>query len=1070
MGCLKPSYTFTEHYFISHMKFCISLFLACFICFSNAINTYAEITISYPLERTVFQRDKNNFANVTISGNFTDVIDRIEVQFRAIQGGHTSDWITIQQNPQGGYFQGSVNWSGGWYELEVRGFFEHNYIGSAYLSRVGIGEVFIIAGQSNAQGLYGLGGVHTNDDRVNCVNEFNVVMSYGELSQPRFSHMDQNSTVGPRGQSSWYWGKLGEMLCQRLNVPVLFYNAGWEGTTSTNWKESTTGNTKSPYVDAWYQDRMPYGNMMAIFTSYLPVTGVRGVLWHQGESDNRFIISTQTHFDNLRAVIDKSRQDSGHNLSWVVARASYDQNRGGTAQRIIDAQNQVVNNISNVFYGPETDNIQPIRQEGVHFYDNGLHEVANAWFNSLNDDFFQRSEPVRAVNMPSISVNCAGNNQLTLTVHDDLRSVNWNNGSNNRSVNVGGGSYKAKITTNSGQVIYSPEIRVPGQVQPATPNIRLEGSNPICIGNEATLIADNVIEARWNTGFVGNRMTISTAGDFQVNVKNIYGCEAQSNVISVGVISSPLPPVPNINIEGSTTFCEGGVVSLTSTSQVNNTWSNGSGDKTLQIHNTGIYSVRAIDNQGCYSAFSSPVTITVHPNPAKPFVGIEGSTIFCEGGNVKLTSNYEQGNTWNNGNNNRDLTITTSGTFNVTYRDQNGCESSSDHINVHVNPLPAAPQITALRPTEFCERDYTLLQSNSQPSYQWSNGNPNPEVEVRTSGDYYLTTTDHNGCRSLPSASVRVQVNPLPQTPVITADRSTTICENEFVTLSSTPENRYIWNNGAETSSIRINTEGNYYIQTINNFNCTSDPSNSFFVNTLPLPNRPEITVQGLTDFCYGETLPISATASGELFWNTGEINDTIYITESGNYTVKTLAENGCYSYNSDTVDVLVRPVPDKPIIEQSGTFTIMANISIEEGNFAWHRDLALISGESNKILKAKQTGSYTVRQSIKYTDVLTCFSEISDAYFYRLEDSRNGLSVFPNPNRNGKFTIETLEDYPNAIISIYNVKGDILLQMKNIDLKERHYLDISGYTAGMYFLKVEYLNEKSVQKLILTY
>src|SRR5690606_32057145 len=188
------------------------------------------------------------------------------------------------------------------------------------------------------------------------------------------------------------------------------------------------GSTKSAYVDAWYQDRMPYGNMMAIFNSYLPITGARGVLWHQGESDNRFGISTHTHVNNLRAVIEKSRQDSGHNLSWVVARASYDQFRGGKAQRIIDGQNQVISSLSNVFYGPETDDIQPIRLEGVHFHNQGHQEVALAWNNSLNDDFFQRSEPVSAVNMPSISVNCAGNNQLTLTVHDDLPNVNWSNG------------------------------------------------------------------------------------------------------------------------------------------------------------------------------------------------------------------------------------------------------------------------------------------------------------------------------------------------------------------------------------------------------------------------------------------------------------------------------------------------------------------------------------------------------------------------------------------------------------------------------------------------------------------
>lgn len=1051
------------------MKFCVHLILICFLYCGNYTRAFAEISISYPLERTVFQRDKNNSARITISGNFTDPTDRIEVQLRALQGsGNTSDWMTIQQNPQGGFFQGNISWSGGWYEMEVRGWFQNNHVGSAYLSRVGIGEVFIIAGQSNAQGLYGHEAPQPGDDRVNCVNEFNVVMSYNELSQPRFSHLDQNSTIGPRGQSAWYWGRLGEMICQRFNVPVLFYNAGWEGTTSNNWKESTTGNTKSTYVDAWYQDRMPYGNMMAIFNSYLPVTGVRGVLWHQGEADNRFGTSAQAYAGNLRAVIDKSRQDSGYNLSWMVARASYDQDRGGKAQRVIDGQNQVIMNVSNVFYGPETDGIQPVRRDGVHFHGNGHYEAADAWNNALNDDFFQRSEPVSALDMPSITVNCAGNNQLTLTVHDDVRSVNWTNGTNNRSVTVGGGNYKAKITNHSGKIIYSPEIRVPSQVQPATPTIRLEGSNPICIGNEATLIADNVAEAQWNTGFTGNRMTISEAGEFQVKVKNTYGCEAQSNVISVGVINSPLPSVPSIAVEGPTTFCDGGVVALTSSSQVNSIWSNGSGEKTLMVNHSGIFSVKAIDNAGCYSAFSEPVSVTVHPIPARPSVAIDGSTTFCEGGNVKLTSSYEQGNTWNNGNNNRDITIANSGIFMVTYRDQNGCESSSDNIAVTVHPLPAAPQVTALRPVEFCDRDYTLLQSNEQHSYQWNNGNPNREVEIRTTGDYFLTTTDHNGCTSRPSEIMTVKVNPLPQTPVITADRSTTICENEFVTLSSTEENRYIWNNGAQSVSIRTNQAGNYYVQTINNFNCTSDPSNHLFVNTLPLPDVPQLSILGPTDFCFGETLPLTATASGGLFWNTGEVSDTIYVTETGKYTVKTLAENGCYSYDTDTLTILARPVPAKPVIQQSGTFTIEAVVSIREGDFAWHRDQTLINGESDILLKARQTGSYTVRQSIKYTEALTCFSEVSDPYLYLLADTGNGLSVFPNPSYNGKYIVETLDDYPDAVISIYDLNGNMILQTKNVNTKEQFLLEVSRFPAGSYILKLQYLSAISTQKIVL--
>jgi hypothetical protein len=331
----------------------------------------------------------------------------------------------------------------------------------------------------------------------------------------------------------------------------------------------------------------------------------------------------------VQAVINKSREDAGHNLSWVVARASYDQLRGGIAQRIIDAQNRIISTTPNVFEGPNTDPIQP-RRDGVHIYDQGHVAVAQVWNDALNDHFFSQSQPLRAAELPSISVSCEGDNQLRLTVHDEVRTVQWNNGVNDRSTVVRRGNYQAKITMSNGRILYSPEIRVPDNVQPSTPSIRLEGSNPVCQGNEAILIADNVIEAVWNNGFVGNRMNVASSGDYQVRIKNIYGCEANSNVIQVSVIDSPLPPTPTIQIEGNTTFCEGGKVTLTSQTDVQSRWSTGSHDRALDIRQTGVFTVRALDDKGCYCPPSAPVNVQVNANPAKPHIYFEGSTTFCE--------------------------------------------------------------------------------------------------------------------------------------------------------------------------------------------------------------------------------------------------------------------------------------------------------------------------------------------------------------------------------------------------------------------------------------------------------
>jgi hypothetical protein len=143
-----------------------------------------------------------------------------------------TDWRIIQQNPQGGFYSGSISVRGGWYELQVRGVANGNTINTTELQRVGVGEVFLVAGQSNAQGFFNYGAPSPGDDRVNCVNYRNSTDQNSAFPSPTFVKMSDNGNVGPRGLSPWCWGRLGDILASRLNVPVLFYNTAWEGTAS----------------------------------------------------------------------------------------------------------------------------------------------------------------------------------------------------------------------------------------------------------------------------------------------------------------------------------------------------------------------------------------------------------------------------------------------------------------------------------------------------------------------------------------------------------------------------------------------------------------------------------------------------------------------------------------------------------------------------------------------------------------------------------------------------------------------------------------------------------------------
>ena len=62
--------------------------------------TIAQIQVSFPVSRAVFQRSTNNEAKIHINGYYTQPVTRIEARVQARNGqGISSDWVTIQPSP-----------------------------------------------------------------------------------------------------------------------------------------------------------------------------------------------------------------------------------------------------------------------------------------------------------------------------------------------------------------------------------------------------------------------------------------------------------------------------------------------------------------------------------------------------------------------------------------------------------------------------------------------------------------------------------------------------------------------------------------------------------------------------------------------------------------------------------------------------------------------------------------------------------------------------------------------------------------------------------------------------------
>lgn len=446
---------------------------------------YGQFTVVSPQNRIVFQRTNQNDAAVPITGICPSSATRIDVRAEAVQAGQgtSTGWITADGRPQNGRFSGSVTLRGGWYRLFVRIVSNADIIGETAVDRVGVGEVFIVAGQSNAQG-----GHQSNpgaaDDRVSVIDWYQDDLPEANLPLV-FSQASTNRRMAPFNPLHM-WGLLGDRLTSRLNVPVLFLGAAYGGASSEVWRISAQGQnpggSPGPYL-------MPYRPLGAALDHYVRRTGVRAVLWHQGESDNGYR-GQQAYFDNVRIVIEKTRQQSGlSRLPWVVSRATYI--GGRTDPAIIAGQNQLIQSIDQVWPGPETDayTSPEDRFDGLHFGTSGLGRLTDLWDKCLTNDFFSRSAPgALSAIPPAITTGTIVPIGSRAGQSISVPSVRQNGFAGDNQFVVKLFSQNGAFLQDLGSGTQNPlSIQVPSDIPTGQYTVRVDGTNPPATGAASQL-------------------------------------------------------------------------------------------------------------------------------------------------------------------------------------------------------------------------------------------------------------------------------------------------------------------------------------------------------------------------------------------------------------------------------------------------------------------------------------------------------------------------------------------------------------------------------------------------------
>ncbi|CAM3744391.1 sialate O-acetylesterase [Aquirufa aurantiipilula] len=569
--------------------------ILCFTVFIS-IQLHGQVSIVFPHNRQVFQRDANNEARLSILGNCSQEISSIQYRLEPVKEGQGTliNWTSINTKPVAGFFQEIITAKGGWYTLKIRTYQGTQLKDSTQLDRVGVGENFIISGQSNAQGGNSRRATESSskDDRVNVANVYNYFKDFNNSPFYRylgflntdfpftdFQHLDDKTTIGPMGLSNYYWARLGDRLAETYNVPICFINTAWMATVMRNWYESSLPNAKpspNPFdPNISYDAGFPFKNLKRAVELFGKKNGVRAILWHQGETDSYGYrldpleirkVKTDTYQQNFKDMIKNLRTQTGVDVPWLVSQVSYAAGlvNGAcsvsyTDDLLLRKQGDMVTEISGIpeiYLGPYTDVVEIPRKtdafsECVHFSPDAYEELAYLWLEKISGAIAKKAKAITPKSLPSFSVICDNTNATTLSVATQ-DSIQWFNENAQLLSKVNtiqmaqSGTYSMRLQDGVGNEFSVPLFQFKPLQVPATPLILVKGDTLFCQGNsvELQVAANSDLNYVWNTGAQSSLITVKDKGSFQVKGTNNYQCTtAFSKAVTTKVFDIPAAPV-----------------------------------------------------------------------------------------------------------------------------------------------------------------------------------------------------------------------------------------------------------------------------------------------------------------------------------------------------------------------------------------------------------------------------------------------------------------------------------------------------------------------------------------------
>jgi len=217
--------------------------------------------------------------------------------------GTAIDWKALDVEWEGELFTATLLIpAGGWYRLELR------YIDAASgvlsesvaVEPVGVGEVFIIAGQSYAENCND-SYMHVDDPqgRISALDPISQAWRIAHDPQPTVNQ-NHDHQQNPKGS---IWPAAMNHLLPLIRVPIGMVNVAVGATASRQWMPG------EPLFEHLRRAGEAVGSM-------------RGLLWQQGESDVIENVTTELYKSRLQTIKAALEQHWGYSFPWLPAKST----------------------------------------------------------------------------------------------------------------------------------------------------------------------------------------------------------------------------------------------------------------------------------------------------------------------------------------------------------------------------------------------------------------------------------------------------------------------------------------------------------------------------------------------------------------------------------------------------------------------------------------------------------------------------------------------------------------------------------------------------------------------------